>query len=135
MAECDGATVDVELLAIEMQVAIACQYLGSEGFVQFDQIEVAELEAVFLFHLADGRHRSDAHEARVNSRRCGSKNSRQRFQIILLNEFLASHDHSRCAVGDTRRISGSNGAGAGLGKNWSQLGHLLHHGVWALVEK
>src|SRR6266478_3820152 len=133
MAECDGATVDVELLAIEMQLAIARQYLGGEGFIQFDQIEVAELDAVFLFHFADGRHWPYAHEARIHADRSHGENSRPRFQIILLNEFLASHDHSRCAVGDTRRISSSNGAG--LGKNWSQLGHLLHHGVWGPVEK
>src|ERR1700674_3556244 len=56
MAERDSATVDVEFLALEMQLAVACQYLGSECLIEFDQIEVAELEAVFPLHFADGRH-------------------------------------------------------------------------------
>src|SRR5258708_38775462 len=47
MAERNSATVDVESFAIEMQLAIACQHLGGEGFIQFNQIEVAETEAVF----------------------------------------------------------------------------------------
>ncbi len=89
VAERDGPSVDVQFLAIKMQLAIACQHLRGEGLIEFDQLEVSQVEAVFLFHLADRRHRPDAHDARVNSRRCGSKNSRQRFQVILLDEFLA----------------------------------------------
>src|ERR1700676_1634382 len=88
MTEGDLTTVDVEFFTIEMQLAVACQHLGGEGFIQFDQIEVAELEAVFLFHFADGWHWPDAHEARVNSRGCCGKNSRQRFQIILLDKIF-----------------------------------------------
>jgi hypothetical protein len=60
MAECDGAAVDVQFLTIEMQLAVARQYLGSECFIQFDQIRVAETETVFLFDFADRRHRPDA---------------------------------------------------------------------------
>ena len=84
MAECDGAAVDVEFLAVEMQLAIAGQDLGGEGFVEFDQIEVGEFEAVFLFHLADGGHGADAHDARIDSGGSRGENSRQRLQIILL---------------------------------------------------
>ena len=54
MAERDGAAVDVESLAIKMQLAIAGQHLRRKGFIEFNQIEVAEVEAVFLFHFADG---------------------------------------------------------------------------------
>src|SRR5208337_5288374 len=48
MAKRDGAAVDVEFLAIEMQLAVARQHLGGEGFIEFDQIEAAEVEAVLL---------------------------------------------------------------------------------------
>jgi hypothetical protein len=42
MTECDGANVDIEFFAIEMQLAIACQHLGGEGLIEFNEIEVAE---------------------------------------------------------------------------------------------
>jgi len=46
MTEGDRTTVDVEFFAIEMQLAVTCQHLGGEGFIQFDQIEVALEERI-----------------------------------------------------------------------------------------
>src|ERR1700719_1189737 len=89
VAEGDGATIDVELFAIKMQLAIAGQDLGGEGLIQFDEIEVRQVETVPLFHLANGRHRPNAHDPRINSRRGYGKNSPERLKIILLSELLA----------------------------------------------
>ena len=48
MAERDGAAVDVEALAIEMEFAIAGQHLGGKGFVELDEIEIAVQTRTFL---------------------------------------------------------------------------------------
>src|ERR1700747_2847569 len=84
MADGDGAAIDVELFAIKMQLAITGQDLGGEGLIHFDEIEARQGETVPLFHLADGRHRPDAHDARINSRGGCGKNSRHRLKIISL---------------------------------------------------
>ena len=88
MTERDGATVDVEFFAIKMKLAITCQYLGGECFVEFDEIEVVEFETVFLFELANRRHGADPHDARIDSGRGGGENSRQRLEMVLLDERL-----------------------------------------------
>ena len=57
MAERDGTAIDVELVAVEMQFAVAGQNLRGEGFIQLDQFEVGELQAVFSFEFAAARER------------------------------------------------------------------------------
>ncbi len=89
MAERDRASVDVEFLVVEMQLAVAGQDLRGEGFVEFDQIEVGELEAVLLLEPVDGGHGADAHDARVDSGRGCGEDSGERLQIISLDEVLA----------------------------------------------
>ena len=61
MAERDRSSVDIELVAIEMKFAVASQHLGGECFVEFDEIEVSEFEAVLCFELSDCWDGADAH--------------------------------------------------------------------------
>ena len=45
MAQRNRAAVDVQLLGIELQVAIAGDYLRGKCFVQFDQIDLVQASA------------------------------------------------------------------------------------------
>src|SRR5271166_765347 len=66
----DRSSVDIEAVAIEVKLAVAGQDLGGERFVEFDKIEVGEVERVFLLELAESRDGADPHDARVDSGGC-----------------------------------------------------------------
>ena len=108
MAESNRAAIHVERIAIKVKLAIAGQYLRGESFVEFDQVEVGQLQTVFLFHLAQGGDRTDAHDARVDAGRGHRENARQRLKIVLLHEGCAGQNHGRRSVGDAGGISGGN---------------------------
>ncbi len=69
MTERDRAAIHVQRIAVEMQLAVAGEHLRGECLVQFDQIEVCQLEAALLLHLAERGHGANAHDARIDPRR------------------------------------------------------------------
>jgi len=105
MAQCDGAAVDIEILAVEMQFSVAGQHLRRKCFVEFDEVEVGEFQPVLRFHFANCRDWADAHDFRVDTGRSSSHDPRQRLQIVFLHEVLAG-EHNRCrAIRDAGRIA------------------------------
>src|SRR4051794_34693705 len=107
-----------------MQLAITCQCLGGESFVEFHHIEIHETQPKFLFQFVNRWHGSDAHDLWIYASRRRAKNSRQRFETVFPYKLLARQDHRRSAISNARRVCG--GDGAGLRKNWGKLSHIFH---------
>ena len=42
MADRDGSAVYIDLVAVEIQFAVAGEHLGGEGFIQFDQAKILQ---------------------------------------------------------------------------------------------
>src|SRR5438309_1407939 len=70
MAERDGAAMRVDVLGIvgKPELAQAYQRLRREGFVDLDQVEVADLELQPLHQFPGRRDWADAHDARRHAR-------------------------------------------------------------------
>src|SRR6202042_1399676 len=77
MPDRNRSAVYIEPVAAEIQFAVAGEHLGGEGFIQFDQSEIVQLEVVLLFELAQSRYRTNPQGARVDSRRGHGRDSRQ----------------------------------------------------------
>ena len=102
MAERDRAAVDVDSRGIERQVPQDGQDLRREGFIQLDQLEVAELQAGAIQELADRGHRSDAHHARIDAGGRPPDDPREGLQAAPKSfVFLGQHD-GRATVRDAR---------------------------------
>src|SRR6266581_3638928 len=59
VAEGDGPSVRIEAVVVELELAVAGQDLGGEGFVQLDHVEVLQGEAGLLQDLAGGGDHPD----------------------------------------------------------------------------
>src|SRR5260370_28760667 len=106
VSERNRAAVDVELRAIEMQLAIACEHLRRERLIQFDQIDIRERNAGVAQESLRRRNRSDAHDFRVDAGLCVSDDARHRLQSMLRHRFLRRHQHRRRSVGHSGGIAG-----------------------------
>ncbi len=64
MAERNRAAIDVDLVAVELEVAD--EFLGDDrkGLVDLEQVDIVNREAGFGQHLAGGRHRRIQHQRR-----------------------------------------------------------------------
>src|SRR5690348_12901494 len=97
MPEGNGAAIDVQAIAIEVQSTIARENLCGKGFVEFHQPKFVQTQTVFVFELLQCRDRPDSHCARIDSGRTDRCNTRQWFEIVLLHEMFAGDDHRGCA--------------------------------------
>src|SRR5437870_9021163 len=62
MAKRDRATIHVDALLVHSELAHHRQRLGAERFVQFDEIDLLELQASEPERLRDSGHRPHAHD-------------------------------------------------------------------------
>src|SRR5579862_3356263 len=69
MAEGDGASVDIEAVAIEIQHAVAGQNLRGERLVQLNESKLVQAEVVLVREFLKRRNWTDAHGFGVDS--CG----------------------------------------------------------------
>src|SRR5690606_30904971 len=76
MPQRDGAAVGVDagVLWVECEVAHHGQRLGRERLVEFDDADVCQRDACSFERHAGGRHRPDAHDARLYSDDGGGDN-------------------------------------------------------------
>src|SRR3954452_17445212 len=112
VAESDGPTVWVYAGVIirNAQLAEDRQALRGEGFVQFDHVEVADLEAEALHQLLGGWRRADAHDPRRHPGDGGAEHSSTRCQVVASHSVFRSDDDCSSAVVDARRVAGGDGA-------------------------
>ncbi len=64
MAECDRAAIDVDLGAVELEVADVLFRHHRKGLVDLEQVDVVDGEPRLRQHLARGRHRRVQHQGR-----------------------------------------------------------------------
>ena len=77
MAERDRAAIDVDLVAVELEVADEFLRDDREGLVDLEQVDVVEREPGLGQHLARRRHRRVEHQRRA-SRPCSPSRRRAR---------------------------------------------------------
>ena len=70
MTKGDGSIIDVEFLLVDLQFAYALQHLDGESLVQFDQIDIFDVESGTLQDLARGRDRTKAHVDKIDACHC-----------------------------------------------------------------
>src|SRR5215212_7155959 len=108
VAQGDGAAVDVDAFGVEAQRLDDGERLCGEGFVQFDDINVFELEAGDLQDLRDGVDGADAHLlGRAAGRGVGDE-ARQRLQVQLPRALVRHDDGRGRAVRHLRRVARRN---------------------------
>ncbi len=61
MANGNSAAIDVEFVVVDTQLIAAVNHLHREGFIQFPQADVADLQAGLLEQLGHGKDRADTH--------------------------------------------------------------------------
>jgi hypothetical protein len=131
MTERDRAAVGVHLGGIvgQAELAQAGKHLGGEGFIDLDQIEVADLEPQALHQLAGRRHRTDAHDARRHAGRRHAEHAGTRRKAVAFHRIGGGDDHGGGPVIDPRGIARRHRAG--IAERGAQLGELLGRGVGA----
>src|SRR6185503_10645357 len=108
MPERDGAAVDVDRRRIEPQIADASDRLRREGFIEFPQVDLLNLESSSLQRLADGRHGADPHYGRIDAGDRGRDDARER--RLAECGVAADEEQSGGAVVDAARVAGGDGA-------------------------
>src|SRR6266496_4153321 len=88
------APVDVEALVGDAEPIPAIQYLDSEGFVEFPDVDVVHLEPVLLEQLRHGEYRPDAHLVGVAAGDRDAAIGAERIEAAALG-FLGLHQHGR----------------------------------------
>jgi hypothetical protein len=91
VAECDGATVDVDSGAVELQIADAREGLRGKRFVQLYQIELAGRDAGPSERLSCGGYRAESHTAGIDTRNRRRDDFCHRLQPKLI-DCLTAHD-------------------------------------------
>src|SRR5438132_1634476 len=86
MPECDGASVDVETLGIDRQLAETGEHLRGKRLVQLDEIDLIQRQPRDLQHLSNRWNRADAESLRLDARGRERNEARERLQAALLRE-------------------------------------------------
>ena len=107
MAERNRAAVDIDLIQRELQIADAGDRLRSEGFVELDDVELADLDAGALQRLARGADRTDAHDLRAAAADGDGFDRGQNVEVMALRVILRADQERGGAVGQRR--GGSRG--------------------------
>src|SRR6185503_19836245 len=81
-----------------------------ERLVQFNYVQLVELEASLFKNAASCRHRSDSHDPRWNSRRGRTQHTRDRVQSMFQHGFFGRQEDGCSTVIDARRVASRNGA-------------------------
>src|SRR5258706_12260929 len=97
MTKGDGTAIDVEFLLVDLQFAYALQDLDSESLVQFDQIDIFDVESGALQDLARSRDRTKAHVGGVNPCPCRCHTATTRAETQPLGVARGWHDQCTAA--------------------------------------
>src|SRR6185437_6595518 len=99
MAERDGASIYVDLGAIETKFFFYCQILPGESFVDLDQVHVLKLQSGFFQRCPRGRYGPTAHDLWINPGNAPAHDASHGLKATLLR-LIQSHHHRRCAAID-----------------------------------
>src|SRR5690606_17362499 len=105
VTERDRATVRIDALRRQSQLARNGAYLGGEGFVRFDDVQVSDGKSRPLEGNTDRRHGSDAHAARLHSGEAVGDDAGERRNAPSLRLPGVHEDDRRGPVVDAGRIA------------------------------
>ena len=106
MAHGDGAAVDVDLFAVDVEGLNIAQHHRCEGFIELEQIDIRQLHAGTLQHLLGDIHWTGQHHRRFGADIGKRADFRARFQVVLLAGFRVAEQNRARAVHDARRVAG-----------------------------
>ena len=115
MTHRNRAAVDVERIRRNAQRVAAIQHLHRKGFVEFPQVNIADLQAQARQHFRHRDHRANAHLIGLTARHRKAQKTPQRLQPALLHQPLVHYHHRTRAVGELAGVSGGHQA-AGNGR-------------------
>ena len=106
MAERDRPAVDVDLVAVELEVAHELLGDHREGLVDLEEVDVVERHAGLGQHLARGRHRRVQHQGRAVADVGHRDDAGPRLQAVRLGVVGRRQQQRGRAVDDARRVAG-----------------------------
>ena len=110
MTKRDGATIHVQPVGIDRQLAQAGEHLRGKRLVQFDEIDLIQGQPGHLECLADRGYRPDAEPLGLDARRGVGDEPRERLQSACLGERGRRQQQRRGAVARLRRVAGGHAA-------------------------
>ena len=106
MAERHGAAIDVDLGAVEFEVADELLGHDREGFVDLEEIDVVQRQAGAGEHAARRGHRRVQHQRRAVALVGGRHHAGARFETMRLGVIRRGEQQRRRTVDDAGRIAG-----------------------------
>jgi hypothetical protein len=96
----DRAAVRVEarILGLDAQPVAPREHLHREGLVQLEESDVVERDSRLLEHLARRRHRSEAHQLRLNAGVGKADEPHLRLEAVLGRPVLGGDERRRRSV-------------------------------------
>src|SRR5258706_5263114 len=98
MPESNRSTIDIRTFAIETEFLLNREVLNRERFVDFNQVDIRELQTGFGECLPSCGHRSNSHDFRLNSGIGPADDAAHGFDLLCLNEILAGVDQCGGAI-------------------------------------
>src|SRR3569833_2481694 len=105
MADGDSPTIRVELRVVDIELAYAGEHLGTERLVDFDTVDVGELQARGREQRLDRIHRADAHVLRRYAHGHAGQDACERRHLQLLQVIARGDEHTSRAVDDGRAVT------------------------------
>ena len=106
----DRAAFDVDDVLGQTEVLRDGEGYGSEGLVDLDALDVADLPAGPVERLPHRRYRTQSEHARLDGADAIGDQARHRLQAFLLGPGPVGHDHGRSAGVEARRVAGRDRA-------------------------
>ena len=106
VAQRHRAAIDVDLLAVKVEVADELFSHHREGFVDLEEVDVFLLETGLFQHLLGSRHRCVEHQRRAVTHIRHCHHAGTRLQAVLLGVFRGGQQHGSGTIHDARRIAG-----------------------------
>lgn len=100
MSQGNGASVGVHLGHVQAQLANTVDALAGKGLVQFEDADVALLDAAVFVEVPDGENRRDTHLVRSVTGHLRAGEACNRLQSMGVCPRPTSEDGGGCTVGD-----------------------------------
>src|SRR6185437_16597710 len=127
VAERDPAAVRVDALGGQVQFPGHGQCLGGEGLVDLEHVDLVDLEAGAVEHLARRGYRAHAHDPRLDSRVTVTDHPAERGEAVAVHERSRGEHHGRGGIVEAGRVA--RGDRAVLRERGPQPGHVIQADV------
>eukprot|EP01137_Pigoraptor_chileana_P003280 Opistho-2@43241 len=108
VAEGDGTAVGVGPVPVETKLLLACKILRRKRLVDFDKVDIRNLEPGLVEGACDGSDWANAHDLGVASAHMPRDEAREGLETVLLDGGLRCDHNGTGTVADARGIAGSD---------------------------